>query len=111
VAIVSRDDDHPDAVPELTRQIRLEQAYEHLVARPHYWRKQLSSKGRRLTVGQLLAQMKANAWGIEEASREFDLPVLAVTEALDYGNRFADLIAAEAAEDARAANELRAAAP
>jgi uncharacterized protein (DUF433 family) len=109
IAIVPTDDEHPDAVPDLTKLVRPELDYEYLVARPHSWRKQLSFKGRRLTVGQLLDAMDANNWGIETAAQEFDLPVAAVSEALDYGKRFTDVIAAEAAEDSRAASELRAA--
>ena len=54
LAAVPMADEHPDALPELTRALRPEMHYTYLVARPHSWRRQLSFKGRRLTVGQFL---------------------------------------------------------
>lgn len=69
--------------------------YQHLEAKPHAWRKQLHFKGRRLTVGQLLADMRANGWDAERAAEEHGLPLEAVNEAMDYGQRFADVIAAD----------------
>ena len=52
----------------LTRLQRLEErmdlpaesTWRFLVSRPHSWRRQLQIKGRNLTVGQLLATMRAN---------------------------------------------------
>jgi hypothetical protein len=60
LAVVPMDDEHPDAVPELTRALRPDLHYSYLVARPHAWRKQLAFKGRRLTVGQFLGRMHAD---------------------------------------------------
>ncbi|TAM58195.1 hypothetical protein EPN52_11320 [bacterium] len=90
-----------DAAPELTNAVAPERQYRYLVRRPHSWRRQLSLKGRRLTVGQLVAQMRANALDEAAAAREFDLPFEAVVEAVDYAERFAGLLAAEAAEERR----------
>ena len=95
-----------DAVPELTRALRPDLHYSYLVARPHAWRKQLAFKGRRLTVGQFLGRMRAEKWTPEEAAAEFDLPVEAAYEALEYGDRHRSLIAAEDAEDAASCKEL-----
>lgn len=106
LAAVPADDDHPDAIPELTRAVRPELQYSYLVARPHPWRKQLAFKGRRLTVGQFLGRMRIENWSPEEAATDFELPVEAAYEALEYGERHADLIAAEEAEDAHAARNL-----
>jgi uncharacterized protein (DUF433 family) len=100
------DDEHPDAVPELTRALRPDMHYSYLVARPHAWRKQLAFKGRRLTVGKFLGRMRAEQWTPEEAAAQFELPVEAAYEALEYGDRHRSLIAAEDAEDARAARSL-----
>lgn len=111
LAVVPIDDEHPDAVPEITRALRPELSYTYLVARPHAWRKQLYFKGHRLTAGQFLARMRAEAWTPEEAAAEFELPVQAAYEALDYGERYASLLAAEHAEDARAAKSVTHAAP
>jgi uncharacterized protein (DUF433 family) len=102
LAVVPAADEHPDAVPELTRALRPELQYTYLVARPHAWRKQLSFKGRRLTVGQFLGRMRAEGSTPEQAAADFDLPIDAAYEALEYGERYAALIEAEDAEDARA---------
>jgi uncharacterized protein (DUF433 family) len=80
--------------------------YTYLVARPHPWRKQLVFKGRRLTVGQFLSRMRVEQWTPEEAAAQFELPVEAAYEALEYGDRHRSLIAAEDTEDARAARSL-----
>ncbi|MDB5071392.1 MAG: hypothetical protein JWM87_2503 [Candidatus Eremiobacteraeota bacterium] len=103
---VTAGDEHPDAVPELSRAVHPEAHYAYLVARPHPWRKQLAFKDRRLTVGQFLGRMRAEGWTPEEAAADFDLPVEAAYEALEYGECHASLIAAEEAEDARAARNL-----
>lgn len=100
------EDEHPDAMPELTRAVRPELDYHYLVARPHPWRKQLFFKGRRLTVGQVLGTMRREGWSAEQAAEQYELPREAVLEAMDYGDRFADLISAEDAEDARAVKAL-----
>ena len=111
LAAVPTDDERPDAVPELTRALRPELNYTYLVLRPHAWRRQLSFKGRRLTVGQFLSRMRAEQWTPEQAATEFELPAEAAYEALDYGERYASLIAAEDAEDASAAKSLTHAPP
>jgi uncharacterized protein (DUF433 family) len=90
-----------DAFPELTRALRPENRYTWLVAVSHPWRKQLSIKGRRLTAGQLVDAMEANDLDVEAAAREFDLPVDAVVEAVDYVARNRPLVLAEAAEERR----------
>lgn len=106
LAVVPGDDEHPDAVPELTRALRPESRYTYLVRREHPWRRQLSLKGRRLTVGQFLGRMRAEHWSAEQAAAEFDLPVEAAYEAVEYGDQHAPLLAAEDAEDARAAKSF-----
>ena len=97
------DDEHRDAVPELTHALRSDLQYSYLAPRPHAWRKQLAFKGRRLTVGRFLGRMRAEQWTRDEAAAQFDLPIEAAYEALEYGERHRSLIAAEDAEDARAA--------
>ena len=83
LALVPAEDEHPDAVLELTRAVRPETHYAYLVARPRRWRKQLAFKGRRLTVGQFLGRMRAERWTPEEAVADFELPVEAAYEALE----------------------------
>jgi uncharacterized protein (DUF433 family) len=106
LAMVPDEDERPDAVPELTRALRPELHYDYLVARPHAWRRQLAFKGRRLTVGQFLCRMRTEGWTPEEAAAQFELALEAAYEALEYGERHASLIAAEDAEDARAAKAI-----
>jgi uncharacterized protein (DUF433 family) len=75
--------------------------YRFLIARPHPWRRQLSLKGRNMTVGQLVATMNADAMTPEQAADRLELPLEQVREALAYyeGNR--DLIDAEFREEKR----------
>ncbi len=58
-----------------------------------------------MTVGQLVAQMLANEWDQVRAAAEFGLTTEAVIEALDYAERFGALIAEEAAEEVRRAEQ------
>jgi uncharacterized protein (DUF433 family) len=101
-ALPDGDERAVDIVPALSRTVRPELSYEHLVRVPHRWRRQLSLKGRRITVGQLVGQMRANDWDVNRTSSELELSREAVIEALDYASRYANLIAEEAAEEKRA---------
>lgn len=62
----------------------MQNAYAYLVARPHSWRKQLYLQGRNMTVGQLVATMRANKLSPEEAADDLSLPIAQVQEALAY---------------------------
>lgn len=75
--------------------------FEHLVARPHPWRKQLSLKGRNMTVGQLVATMQANHLTPEQASADLAVPLAQITEARRYAQIHRHLIAEEFAEEKR----------
>ncbi len=86
---------------EPTNAVVPEQLYRFLVRKRHPWRRQLSLKGRRLTVGQLVAQMQSNQMDVPTAAEEFDLPREAVAEALDYAARNRELLVAEAFEERR----------
>ena len=90
-----------DALPELTSAVAPERRYRYLVRVRHPWRRQLSLKGRRLTVGQLVAQMESNQMDVPTAAEEFDLPREAVAEALDYAARNRELLIVEASEERR----------
>jgi uncharacterized protein (DUF433 family) len=69
--------------------------WRHLVARRHPWRRQLYLKGRNMTVRQLVGTIKANRLSPEEGAENLELPVEAITEALEYAARNQDLLAAE----------------
>jgi uncharacterized protein (DUF433 family) len=75
--------------------------YDHLVQRPHPWRRQLSLKGRNMTVGQLVASMRANGWSAERAADEYDLSLAQVQEALAYYAVHQALVDEELREEGR----------
>ncbi len=72
--------------------------YEHLVSRPNRGLRQLWLKGRNLTVGQLVATMRANKLDPSEAAEDLDLPVAQVHEALAYYDTHREMIDAELRE-------------
>jgi uncharacterized protein (DUF433 family) len=71
----------------------------YLVERPHPWRRQLSIKGRNLTVGQLMSTVRANALTPEQTADAFDLPLAAIQEAVSYHEQNRSLIELEATEE------------
>lgn len=75
--------------------------WQFLIARPHPWRRQLSIKGRNMTVGQMVSTIRANGYTPEQASEDLNLPVAAVREALQYHSENRELISMEAAEERR----------
>jgi uncharacterized protein (DUF433 family) len=75
--------------------------WRYLIARPHRWRRQLSLKGRNLTVGQLVSTIHANRLSAEQASANLELPLAAVYEALVYHAENQPLIELEATEERR----------
>jgi uncharacterized protein (DUF433 family) len=83
----------------------VETQYEHLMARPDSWRKQLYLKERNLTVWQVVGRMQAHGYSPAEAAEQFDLPLKAVREALDYYQRHKELVDAETAEEGRRLRE------
>ena len=78
-----------------------DEQYEYLEWRPHRWRKQLSLKGRKMTVGQFVYAMRAADWDVAEGARQYDLPLAAAQEAVAYYRRHRDLVDGEAAEETR----------
>src|SRR5262249_11988995 len=85
--------------------VRAEPRWRFLVARPHPWRRQLSIKGRNMTVGQMMSTIRANQYSPEQASENLELPIEAIHEALAYYEDNRELIALEAAEERRLARE------
>jgi uncharacterized protein (DUF433 family) len=79
--------------------------WEYLIARPHRWRRQLSIKGRNMTVGQLVSTIQANRYTPEQAGEELELPLAAINEALAYHAEHRDLIEIEASEERRRVGE------
>ncbi len=75
--------------------------WRFLVARSHPWRKQLEVKGRNITVGQLVATMRANELSPEQACQDLELPLEAIEEALAYERENRALIDMEFCEERR----------
>jgi hypothetical protein len=82
-----------------------ETAWRYLVARPHSWRRQLSIKGRNMTVGQMMSTIRAEHYTPEQASENLELPLEAIQEALAYYSANRGLIELEALEERRRAME------
>jgi uncharacterized protein (DUF433 family) len=80
-------------------------AYHYLEARPHRWRKQLWIKGRHMTVWHLIGMMRAGGYTKEQVAANYDLPLEAVEEAMEYYRENRALIEAEVEEETRRLHE------
>src|SRR5918996_5483963 len=78
-----------------------QEGYRYLVARDHSWRRQLYLRGRNLTVGQLVYNMRADQLVAEQAAERYNLPVEAIQEALAYYQAHRELVDAEAEAEKR----------
>lgn len=81
--------------------MRVATYYKHLEARPEAWRKQLYLKERNMTVWHVVGRMQAHGYSSAQAAEQFDLPLAAVLEAVDYYQSNKDLVDAETAEEGR----------
>jgi uncharacterized protein (DUF433 family) len=73
--------------------------WQYLVARPHAWRKQLYIKGRKLLASTICRDMTANQMSPEQAAENWDLPLSAIYEAIDYCESHQELLKLEADEE------------
>ncbi|NJL56586.1 hypothetical protein HC928_16530 [bacterium] len=73
--------------------------WQFLVSRPHPWRKQLYIKGRKLLASTLWQDAIANHMTPEQAAENWDLPLGAVREAIEYCETHQDLLRLEAEEE------------
>jgi uncharacterized protein (DUF433 family) len=81
--------------------------YRYLMQQTNHWMRQAFFVGRpKLPVSRVVESMQANNQSTEEAAREWSLPVAAVEEALDYYQRFHDLIEADTADELALSEEL-----
>ena len=81
--------------------------YRYLMHQPEHWMCQAFFVGRlKLPVSRVAEAMQANERNLEEAARDWSLPVAAVEEALDDYQRFHDLIAADADDELALSEEL-----
>lgn len=77
----------------------------YLVAQAHPWKKQLFVKGRKLPAAAVWTGMIANDLSVQEAAENWDLPVGAVEEILDYCQTNRVLLEMEAQEELRILEE------
>ena len=79
--------------------MKTEAAYQYLESRPHPWRKIPWIKGRNMHVWHVVATMLREGETPEKTAKNFDLPVQAVREALDYYQQHKTLVDAETEEE------------
>ncbi len=73
--------------------------WQYLEQRPHPWRKQLYFKEKRLKAFDVWITMLVENMSPEEASEDWDLPLAAVEEAIQYCETHQDLLRQEADEE------------
>ena len=73
--------------------------WQYLVSRPHAWRKQLYIKGRKLLASTIWRDMTANQMSPEQAAENWDLPLSAIYEAIDYCQKYQEILKLEADEE------------
>lgn len=73
--------------------------WQYLIARPHPWRKQLYIKGHKLLASTIWRDMTANHMSSEQASKNWDLPLDAIYEVIDYCENNQELLKLEAEEE------------
>lgn len=81
--------------------------YRYLMQQPDHWLRQAFFVGRpKLPVSRVIETMQANAHSVEEAAQAWALPVAAIHEALDYYQRFRDLVEADTADELALSEDL-----
>lgn len=81
--------------PQANRQ------WQYLEKRPHPWRQQLSFKGKRLKAFDVWMDMTVNGETPEEAAENWDLPLEAVREAIEYCQTHQELLRQESEKERR----------
>ncbi|MBD1867963.1 hypothetical protein H6F95_11755 [Cyanobacteria bacterium FACHB-471] len=73
--------------------------WQYLVSRPHPWRKQLYIKGHKLLASTIWQDMVTNQLSAEQSAENWDLPLPAIYEAIQYCESHQELLKLEAAEE------------
>lgn len=73
----------------------------YLVDIEHSWKKQLYVKGRKLPAAAVWSSMLVNNLSREDAAENWELPVAAIDEIVDFCELNKDLLQMEAAEEGR----------
>jgi uncharacterized protein (DUF433 family) len=79
--------------------------WQYLEKRPHPWRQQLYLKGRRVKASVIYSDMMINEETPEAAAENWDLPLAAIQEVIDYCQTHAKLLQKEAREERRRLEE------
>ena len=75
--------------------------WQYLEKRPHPWRQQLYFKGKRLKAFDVWITMQVEQMTPSEAAEDWDLPLAAVQEAIEYCQNHQELLKQEAEEERR----------
>ncbi|MDB9418313.1 hypothetical protein [Microcystis aeruginosa] len=73
--------------------------WQYLEKRPHSWRQQLCFQGRRLKAFDVWSDMIVNQMTPQEAALNWELPLAAIYEAIDYCETNQQLLKQEAEEE------------
>ncbi len=92
LALISEVIQSLQAIPQL-------EAWQYLVSRPHPWRKQLYVKGHKLLAATVWQDMLTNQLSPEQASENWDLPLVAIAEIIGYCESHQELLKLEADEE------------
>ena len=80
---------------------KIQTQWQYLEKRPHRWRQQLYIKGRKLTAFTLWMNMIVNEITPEDAADNWELPLAAVYEAIEYCQTHQELLQQEAETERR----------
>jgi len=75
--------------------------WTYLVQIPHPWKKQLCVKGRKLPAAAVWTGMMVNKLSRDEAADNWELPLAAIDEIIEYCEANKELLEMEAAEEGR----------
>ncbi len=75
--------------------------WQYLEQRPHPWRKQLYIKGKRIKASVIYSDLIANNETPAEAAENWDLPLAAITEVIEYCETNQELLKQEAEKGRR----------
>ena len=75
--------------------------WQYLEKRPHRWRKQLYLQGTRTKASVIYSSMLVNKETLEEAASNWDLPLAAIKEVVEYCETHQELLKQEAREERR----------
>ena len=73
--------------------------WQYLEPRPHPWRRQLYLKGKRIKASVIYSDMIVNKETLEQAADNWDLPLAAIAEIIEYCETHQELLKQEAATE------------